>query len=168
MKLEYLSGRNRGMFALVENPEFIPFKPSFKIPLNGLSYDRASLYGMPHIHCTPHGIEGRCAICGRRATEKHHMAPKGTGAKYLTFTAGETVIRMESALVALCHRCHDKFKPQGTEYEVNWYWKDQRSANLFWSGALFEKGITPHSEDLYEYGFYIFRSNGRVMGGVFG
>ena len=145
-----------------------PIKPSFPISCNGLSYDRASLYGMPHINCTPKGIEGMCAICSGRASEKHHMAPKGTGAKYLTVQTDNGPLRMESALVALCHTCHDKFKPQGTDYEVRWQWKDQRSANLWWSGALLRMGIKPHSEMLYEYGFYLFFKNGEVIGGVFG
>lgn len=168
MNMEHLSGCNRGRFAMVENPDFKPITPSFRISSNGLAYNRASLYGMPHLNCTPHGIDGRCAICGRRATEKHHMAPIGKGNKYLTVQTSDGPLRMESALVALCHECHDKFPPQGWEYSVDWYWKDQRSADLFWSGTLYAMGIKPHSEELFDYGFYIFRANGKVIGGVFG
>ena len=166
--MEHLSGCNRGRFGGVENPEIEPIRPSFKVPLNGLSYERASLYGMPHIHCTPNSITGACAICGRRATERHHMAPKGMGARYLTVQTENGALKLESALVALCHECHDKFPPQGFEYSAEWVWKDVESANLYWSGALYEMGIEPHSERFYDYGFYVFRANGKVIGGVFG
>ena len=134
----------------------------------GLSFERASLYGMPHIHCTPKGITGCCAVCGREATEKHHIAPKGMGNRFMDFPTRMGVLRLESSLVALCHSCHDKFPPQGTECSLGWAWKDDRSADLFWSGALFEMGIYPHSPDLYEYGFYVLKRNGRIVEGYFG
>lgn len=168
--MEHLSGRNKGKFGLDENLEIKLIRPSFKIQCGGLAYDRASLYGMPHIHCTPYGITGQCAVCGRWATEKHHAAPKGNGGgmRYLTVQTDHGPLKLESALIALCHECHDKFPPQGTEYAVKWVWKDQRSADLWWSGTLFRMGVEPHSDDLYEYGFYAFSAHGKVIGGVFG
>ena len=134
--MERLSGCNKDRFSVVENP----IHPSFKVNTNGLSYPRASLYGMPHINCDPRGISGSCAICGNRATEKHHMAPIGKGNKYLTVLIDDGFVKLESALIALCHECHDKFPPQGFDYSVGWYWKDQLSANLFWSGAYLRSG----------------------------
>lgn len=138
-----------------------PIWPSFDVSriLRGTSYQRASLYGMPHIGCDGKSITGGCTVCGLRATERHHAAPKGTGGRYLTVPTQNGALKLESALLALCHGCHDRFPPQGFEYSVEWRWYDRESCDAWWSGELLSSGIKPHSPELFAYGFYVVKAD---------
>lgn len=138
-----------------------PILPSFDVSriLRGTSYQRASLYGMPHVGCDGKSITGACTVCGLRATERHHAAPKGTGGRYLTVPTQNGALKLESALLALCHGCHDRFPPQGFEYSVEWRWHDVESCDAWWSGDLIASGIEPHSPELFAYGFYVVRAD---------
>lgn len=104
-------------------------------------------------------ITGACTVCGLRATEKHHAAPKGTGGRYLTVPTQNGALKLESALLALCHGCHDRFPPQGFEYSVEWRWYDRESCDAWWSGELLSSGIKPHSPELFAYGFYVVKAD---------
>ena len=131
---------------------------SYTLPselLRGLSYDKAECYGKPHIQAyyanasiASNRLEedARCAVCGRIATNSHHVPPR----KFKTFRLHGNDLK--PSLIALCGSgttgCHDGFHG-GSRYVICWLWDMDELAELWWSGKLFEQGIKPHSRELY-------------------
>lgn len=143
--------------------------------LHGAPYERASLYGMPHIGSLYQGRSARleegarCAVCGMPATNSHHMAPKGMGGGGSTFELRTVrgVFILRSPLMALCGSgctgCHGLFPPQGSELSVRWAWDDEETEAMWWSGRLLSYGIEPHSPGLYLLGRYEIMRHGEVV-----
>lgn len=86
--------------------------------LRGWSKERAELYGKPHLgarytHDTAYEpTQARCAVCGRRASNCHHVARRSWGKTFRLVTLNG-VWELRSPLFALCGSgttgCHGKF-----------------------------------------------------------
>jgi len=103
--------------------------------------DRLALMGLPHW-----GLRGDklhhgalCCICGRVATNAHHLIPKGMG-------GGSTSVltpsgqRLYSPLIAVCgigntSGCHKRFHGANPP-KVRWEWKDSYAQRLFENGDI--------------------------------
>lgn len=131
--------------------------------LNGWSLDKASLMGMPHIgaHYTS-GLRyemddgAPCAVCGRPATNCHHVVPKGMGggSKVFTLQTPMGVFPLKSPLFALCGSgttgCHGDFHQHFLT--AKWVWDDPEFGRMWWSGELLSHGIAPHDAQLLDMG----------------
>lgn len=131
--------------------------------LQGLSLDVAECYGKPHINAKythAHRVDkytmipdSPCAICGRMATNTHHHPPKGRGK---TIMIGHRKLR--PSLFALCgsgvEGCHGMIHSK--RIKVTWNWIDDKYAEMWWNGDIL-KEIAPHSELLYNYGYWDIR-----------
>lgn len=143
--------------------------------LHGVPYERASLYGMPHIGALYRGKAARledgapCTCCGAPASNAHHMAPKGMagGGGVFALRTKWGTFALRSPLMAVCGSgctgCHGKFPPQGFELDVRWAWDDEESERLWWSGWMLAHGMAPHSPDLYLLGRYEILRLGEVV-----
>lgn len=142
--------------------------------LDGLSYERAELFGKPHLGAH---YEGRvdyslkypakrkqhrlndgaiCPFCGGGpASEAHHMVPKGIGGGSLVFDFrtewGEFILL--SPLFGLCSK-HHRFFTEG-HLSIRWDWTDADAMAAWWSGSLLAHGYIPHDQRLWEFGRYI-------------
>ena len=119
----------------------------FAANASGMSYDKASLMGMPHI------LTDTCFICGRQTTNKHHLTEKGLGNKFLTLHGH----KLESALISVCGSgnasgCHGKFHAH--KIKVRWKWDSLEAATKWWTGEYLEAGMKPHDPFLFELGHY--------------
>lgn len=125
--------------------------------LNGWSYDKAHLMGMPH-------VLGSCVICKGKQTNKHHIVQKGMGAgsKTLPLHGKE----LESPLFGVCGSGttphHSEFHNPRL-YRVDWLWYDATVERQWWEGELFYCGLEPHSADLYTFGKYVIYKNDEVF-----
>lgn len=136
--------------------------------LRGVSYEQAELFGKPHLGCFyahddvhSHKREDMalCAICGKPATNAHHEPPLGMGGKNRHFVLatkwGQFVLK--PALFALCGSgttgCHGKRHTR--LYRFEWHWDSTKNAKAWWSGKLLKEGMAPHSEKLFELGYYL-------------
>lgn len=140
--------------------------------LQGLSLDKAQLFGMPCVgsHYTAEDYRryalnenACCVICGEKATNSHHVVPKGVARSFLLKTPiGQFVLL--SPLFALCGSgstgCHDKFHKH--ILEARWEWYDDRLAERWWNGKI-PAGCFPGSERLFELGRYVIYSNGEKL-----
>ena len=138
--------------------------------LKGLSYAKASLYGMPHLGCEYTAddvnryrtLEGACCVvCGRPYPNAHHEPPKGVGRNFLLSTPmGQFVLK--PALIALCGSgttgCHG-MRHNG-QLKVRWEWYSDENAERWWDGYWLSHGYQPHSERLFELGRYVFEMDG--------
>lgn len=141
------------------------FTPTMR-QLKGLSYDVASLYGMPHLGAYyerddtdshKRDVNARCAVCGQRASNAHHEPPRSKGRIFLLDTEwGQFVLK--PALFALCGTgttgCHGKRHER--RWTVRWEWDSDESAEKWWSGYWLAHGYHPHSKRLFELGRYVF------------
>lgn len=145
-----------------------------KRQLDGLGYERAELFGKPHIgaHYVTKHIDGHrfpivrkkhrvddgaiCPFCGDRfASEAHHMVPKGMGGGSLVFdfqTDWGTFILL-SPLFGLCSK-HHRFFTEG-HLSIRWEWDSDEDAERWWSGYLLSHGYAPHDPRLFGLGRYI-------------
>ena len=147
------------------------YRPS-REQLRGLSYDKAHLYGMPHIGCK-YGSEDindtefdgdymRCACCGRTnwVHNRHHEPPKSNGSFLLVTPKGKFTLL--PALIDLCGSgsmgCHGL--RHNNELEIRWEWDSDEYAEMWWDGTFLSKGLAPHGEWLYGHGRYVFDLNG--------
>lgn len=133
------------------------------IPLNGLSAEWASLYGLPHLGAryrnTDVNSHGRlpgaiCAVCGGIATDVHHWPPKSKGRTFAMRTP-KGIFLLKPSLFALCHRCHMLYHGDvGRAPALNtwWEWNDMESALSWYSGELLSHGMHPHSGELFRLG----------------
>lgn len=148
------------------------FTPSME-QLKGLSYDRASLYGMPHIGCKYRyedigatawdGDYRRCACCGRTNGyhNRHHEPPKKWGSFLLETPMGKFVLL--PALIDLCgsgtQGCHGD--RHSGKLKIRWEWDSDEFAEQWWSGYLLSRPYhEPHGKWLYGCGCYVFEHNG--------
>lgn len=138
------------------------------IGLNGLSYDKATLYGLPHIGARyAHGgskrsrlsakryerTQGWCCICGRPSESCHHVVPLSSGAAFeLRTTNGSFLLR--SPLFAVCGSgtsgCHNGFHG-GAWLKARWVWDSPEYEEAWCSGELLSS-LAPHHPALYCYG----------------
>lgn len=124
--------------------------------LHGISLTEAETMGKPHIGAEYKGGSGYvrtsdvCAICGRPATNVHHIGRR------LTFTFvpnDKRAFIMRSALIALCGSgttgCHGAV--HAGRIKIRWKWDSEEASDKWWSGELIHE-CGQHSEKLYEYG----------------
>lgn len=148
--------------------------------LNGMSLDRAVCYGVPHLgahyetdNVNSHTLDegAYCAVCGRPAAHAHHEPPKGIGAgsAYLTIEGNPRhedgrcfvrTYRIRPSLIALCAQCHAD-RHSGL-LAINWEFDDDW-AQSWLDGALLDMGIHPHSDELFDYGKWLFWRNGNLI-----
>lgn len=127
--------------------------------LRGVPKDRAELYGKPHVGARYVGnryelTAERCVICGRQATNCHHIAPRRCGDFALVTPRGTW--RLRSPLIALCGSgttgCHDGFHG-GARYRPEWVWDEPEFEEAWWDGTLLCEH-DPHDPALYAYGHW--------------
>lgn len=145
--------------------------------LNGLSYEIASLYGMPHLfgeyyrddvdatRWVPRD-ERTCACCGRTYFHRwslHHEPPKSKGRSFNLATPMGTFV-LKPALIGLCgsgtEGCHgDRHARLLT---IRWAWESDENAERWWSGHWLSHGYMSNSQRLFELGHYEFERGGMV------
>lgn len=140
--------------------------------LRGLSLERAELYGKPHIGARYTGGSSyertyeRCCVCGRPATNCHHVVPRGLGERFPLVTPDRTWL-LRSPLFALCGSgttgCHDAFHG-GAHLEARWVWDEEQYERWWWDGIMLEKW-GPHATELYGFGEWQInvRSTGKII-----
>lgn len=132
--------------------------------LRGLSVREASCFGMPNLGAHYEGRsvrsnrlddDARCAVCGRPATNAHHVPPVGMGARNAKFELHGHVLR--PALIALCGSgttgCHGEV--HSGRILVEWEWCAEEYEVAWWQGLLLEM-FGPASPRLYEFGRWTF------------
>lgn len=136
--------------------------------LHGLSYDKAMLYGMPHIGAryTRTGFRWKtsgarnyertqewCAICGKPAENCHHVVPLSCGDTFVHETHNGTHL-LRSPLFAVCGSgttgCHNGFHG-GAWLKARWVWDAPEFEDAWVSGELLRR-FPPHHHALYCYG----------------
>lgn len=141
--------------------------------LNGMSYEKAVNYGMPHIGAYYSGgsvdSHGRdpfsvCAVCGQPATNAHHEPPKGSSRLFLLRSKMGTFV-LRPSLIALCGSgtmgCHGD-RHRG-ELSFRWVWDDEDMESAWWDGTLLSHDTIPHSRRLYNWGHWeIYRGNEKI------
>jgi len=134
--------------------------------LRGLSYETASLYGMPHLGASyarddvdSNRLEpgARCICCGKIARNSHHEPPKSKGRNFLLVTEwGQFVLK--PALMSLCGSgttgCHGRRHER--RWTVRWEWDSDEIAEKWWSGYWLSHGYAPNSHKLFSLGRYVF------------
>ena len=135
--------------------------------LDGYSYDKARLFGLPHIGAKYRGdTSGRqydytsdtCAVCGKPATNIHHIVPRGVGTVY-HHPSGFILL---SPLIALCGSgttgCHNGFHG-GASLKIRWEWIKPEYEALWWSGELLKR-YGEHSKKIYRFGYWVISGQG--------
>lgn len=139
------------------------FQPS-SAQLGGLSYQKAELYGKPHVNAHYEGKhvkshkrdeDAPCLVCRKMARSVHHVPPLSVGHKFVLRTPlGE--FHLKPSLFALCGSgttgCHNDFHG-GARFEPEWVWNSDKDAEAWWSGEILSR-IKPHSPMLYAFGFW--------------
>lgn len=132
--------------------------------LRGLSIDKAEIYGKPHIGARYVGnryerTQGFCCICGRPATNCHHVIPRGRGDFAMQTPEGVQLLR--SPLFAVCGSgttgCHNGFHG-GAFLQAKWVWNSPIYRDAWWSGELLRM-YEPHSIELYQFGHWEIRDS---------
>lgn len=129
--------------------------------LHGLSLEKAECYGKPNVGARYFGntpkayerTEDTCCICGRPATNCHHVVPLSVGQTFwLTTSVGSW--ELKSPLFALCGSgttgCHNDFHG-GSRLRARWVWDHGSYERAWWSGELLSE-IPPHDPALYRFG----------------
>ena len=149
------------------------YEPTREI-LHGFSYEKAKLFGMPHIGCKYRRDDinetafiddtRRCAGCGRTngAHNRHHEPPKSNGSFLLVTPRGKFVLK--PALIDLCGSgttgCHGE--RHNKKLKITWEWDSGEYEEQWWSGYLLSRPYhEPHGKWLYGFGRYIFERNGQ-------
>ena len=127
----------------------------------GISQDRIELMGKPHLgaHYTAEDYRryaldenARCAVCGRRATDVHHVVRRSTIHSWTVNTPIGRFVAM-SPLFALCRGCHEKFHQ--VQLDVTWEWNDEDCREAWESGDILAHVCPPGHERIFDYGHYI-------------
>lgn len=142
--------------------------------LNGLSVQKARLYGLPHINAEykPHHIDNSytmtkgaaCPVCGLPATNVHHVPTRRTGMNFTLSTPwGKWNLR--PALIALCGSgttgCHGLI--HCGKLKVDWEW-DYENGDEDWFEGRTLSAVGPHSPAIYDFGKWIFtKENGEKI-----
>lgn len=141
--------------------------------LRGLSYPKASIYGMPHIGCRYYADDisatewdsdnRRCAVCGRTdgMHNRHHEPPRSNGTFLLRTPMGQFVLL--PALIDLCGSgttgCHGD--RHNGRLSIRWEWDSDDDARMWWDGTLLSRPFhEPHGKWLYRHGRYVFNFDG--------
>lgn len=133
--------------------------------LRGMSRERAELYGKPHIGCRYLGsryelTRPRCIVCGRPASNCHHVAHRSWGRTFRLETPNGSW-ELLSPLFALCGSgttgCHGGFHG-GARLTAEWRWRSEESERMWWSGELLQ-GYRPHDPGLFRHGYWAIKSN---------
>ena len=132
--------------------------------LRGMSLQHAELYGKPHIGAEYMGESVKshrawqgavCAVCGRPATNVHHVSPLSRG-KTFRLETQVGVWELKPALFALCGTgttgCHNGFHGVA-RFKAEWVWDNDRDAHEWWRGELLLR-MRPHDPMLYLYGWW--------------
>ena len=132
----------------------------------GISKQRLELMGKPHIgayyeredYKTNRLKEGaRCAICGKPATESHHVVPRSTVHAYTLDTPLARFVVM-SPLFALCRGCHDDIHKRG-RYAIEWVWEREQYREEWENGHTLAHICRPANEFLFQQGHYLLTDN---------
>jgi len=139
--------------------------------MNGWSLERAALMGKPHIRAhyvgegDRHGLDddAMCVLCGKPATDAHHVVPKGMGggSRVYVLETPMGMFPMRSPLFALCRKHHEWFH-QGHLNAV-WEWDDEEGKEQWEDGTLLSHGYKPHDPRLYGLGRYVIGAYGRTF-----
>lgn len=123
----------------------------------GLSKDKLLLYGLPHINAhyfkkSYEREEDWCCVCGRPATNCHHVVPRRNGERII-----RGLYTLRSPLIVVCGSgtcgCHGDI--HDGRLKVTWEWDEEEWERQWVSGKLLrEHG--PHSPELYWYGQWRF------------
>ena len=144
------------------------------------SAEDAALMGLPHIGAEylPGKRDGKrryglsdgamCSVCGRRATNAHHVVKLGLGGRQRPYVLGGRYGEFElyTPLFALCGMgnasgCHGMF--HAGLLKARWAW-DAPSAKRDWeSGLLLCMGMKPHDPRLYELGHWVIEGPNGLM-----
>lgn len=129
--------------------------------LQGLSYDKAHLFGLPHLGCEYTSYDtgkyrittDHCVICGRWfPLNAHHVVPRSVRKE---FHIGDHMVR--SPLACLCgsgtQGCHGMFHG-GARFSLSWEWYEEEYEDMWWSGELLDR-FGPHSPELFGLGRYV-------------
>ena len=150
------------------------YEPS-REQLRGTSYEKASLYGMPHIGCRYKrddiaatafdGDTRRCAGCARTngVHNRHHEPPRSNGSFLLVTPIGQFVLK--PALIDLCGSgttgCHGE--RHSGKLKIRWEWDSPEYEEKWWSGYWLSRPYhDAHGKWLYQYGRYVFERNGQT------
>jgi len=129
--------------------------------LQGLSVDKAELFGKPNVGCEYTGYESgayhvldgaRCVVCGSyHPLNAHHVCPRSV--RHVFVLGGR---ELRSPLMCLCgsgtQGCHGML--HAGRFAVRWEWDSDESMEAWWSGELLDRH-GPHSDELYKYGRYL-------------
>lgn len=146
---------------------------AFDGQLRGLSYEKAKLYGMPHLGCVYASGNigatawasgyGACACCGKPGKSghsRHHEPPRSNGTFLLVTEWGRFVLY--PALMNLCGSgttgCHG-LRHQN-RLKIRWEWDSDEFERKWWRGE-FLKAHPPHWAGLFDYGRYVFELDGK-------
>lgn len=138
------------------------------LPLDGVPYEVAKCFGMPHVgafyssssvHSHKREEDARCAVCKAMATNAHHEPPKGMGGKYRRFLLctpmGQFVLK--PALIALCGSgttgCHGD--RHNGNFKIRWEWDEEQFEENWWNGHFLSHGFKPHDKRLYSMGRWV-------------
>ena len=130
----------------------------------GVSFERLELMGKPSIGAhyeredyASHKLDegARCVICGRKATDAHHVVPRSTLRSFIVETPLGQFVTL-SPLFALCRECHDGFHAQ-SRYRVRWEWKERRYADEWADGHTLAHICPPGSIFLLQEGRYVIK-----------
>ena len=138
----------------------------------GISLERLELMGKPSLgahyesaDCKSHKLDegARCVICGRKATDAHHVVPRSTLHAYTVETPLGN-FRTLSPLFALCRECHEGFHSQA-RYHVSWEWKSDQYREEWENGHTLANICPPGSSFLFQEGHFVLKDKktGRVF-----
>lgn len=127
----------------------------------GLSTDKLMLYGLPHINAhyfnkSYERDESWCCVCGKPASNCHHVVPRRNGHEVKRETEYGTFI-LRSPLIVVCGSgttgCHGDI--HRGKLKVTWKWDEKEWGRLWEDGTLLSMH-GPHSPDFYYYGQWQF------------
>lgn len=141
---------------------------------NGLPMDRANLYGKPHLggafypdmrtklgHLEPDAV---CVVCGKPASNAHHVVPKGMGGGSATLHLpfDDKGIELRSPLMAVCGMgnvsgCHKRMHDR--DVRVRWEWDEPKYEEWWWKGYFFQNH-EQHDPAFFNFGRYIIDIDG--------
>ena len=129
------------------------------------------LYGLPHVGAEYTGDGARryqrtqewCFVCGRPATNCHHVVPLSNG-EFFERVTPNGAFRLRSRLMTLCGSgttgCHGRIHARILVPE--WVWDEPEFEDAWERGELLRR-FKPHNRALYCYGHWEIRDeNGRV------
>lgn len=129
--------------------------------LQSYPYDVAKCFGMPNFGAEYVGSQGRyrrtgeyCAVCGRQATNCHHVVRRGR--TFRLRRADGMVVALRSPLMLLCGSgvtgCHGK--AHSGDLRIEWVWKSEEDERRWWDGELL-MDYAPYDQRLYRFGFWL-------------